>query len=157
MKTISIVLSVIVLAGCQAKKEHWKLDAPVHLNSNQRPAFSKLFPDSVRRKEHTKALLFDASDSKTYLVFDNFSVTLQTVDKDEVQIDSVHLIHGFNDEDRISDISINADKTIIKIDSMFANFIENPDASEQVITRTMSIDTRKFRIGAGGKIEEVDE
>ena len=151
-----LLFIAIVLTACQSENDHWKIDLPVHLNSNQRESFSKLLPDSVRQKDLTRAFLFESGNATAFLAIDGFFLTLQTLDKDNVQIDTVHLIKGFGDEDHISDVTINPDKTIVKIDSTFANILADPENVDHIV-RAVAIDTIKYRVTDGGKIERVDE
>lgn len=148
------ILIAVVLAGCESKNTHWKLQTPVHINSKHQEDFVQLLPDSVRGKT-TKGLLFDG-DVETYLKVDGIFVSIQTVDKSGNKIDSISVIDGFDVDDAISDVVINADKTFIKIDTV-VSFISDENGNVDENVRMASTSNSKYRITDGGKIEKVDE
>lgn len=153
-----ILFLAIVLMSCGSKNDYWQMKLPAHFNSKQPEQLTELLPDSVRDKKFTKALLFESGDTKTFLsipmpVFE-FSSFVQTVGKDGKEIESLHLINPF--ETTTFDVTINPDRTIVRIDSTYAVVADDNGNVDETV-RMLSVVKTTYRVTDAGKIEVVSE
>jgi hypothetical protein len=159
------LVSAFVFVGCKQSNQMWSMKLPAHFNTRNPQELEALLPDSVKGHVVTQALLFEENEMKVILriplpVYEGYP-SVVTFDKDGGQIDEFVIFQfpeDTNGEDLISDVSILPDRTIVAVDSLFANsavFNDNMEVDHEV--RSVSVTQRKFRITASGKIEKISE
>jgi hypothetical protein len=156
-----ILLLAIVLIGCKSKREYWELKLPLHLTNTQTGQLAALLPDSVKDKQQTKGLLFDNGETQTYLSIPvpvSDFLFVRSVDKDGKEIENFPLFDLAYDSDQVVDVTVGADRTIVRIDSTYAWVVPDPDNSDvDAMSRVLSVKKTTFRISETGKVQKVGE